>query len=144
MRGRSTASSGGSTRTRTTSTSLRKRWGCLRPVRAQPPKPTAGPLIEREPSSGAPLPNVTRPAVWNASSRLTDEVSPTLRYLGARNPTGPGDMHTDSAEVFARTDICWPAPGSRTNTRFSPGRTGTLVSGPSGSDIVSDPSLLAR
>ena len=65
-------------------------------------------------------------------------------YFGATNPTGPDAMHTDNAAVLARTPIASPAPGSRTNTRLRPGRTGTLTSGPSDSDIVSDPSLLAR
>ena len=57
---------------------------------------------------------------------------------------GPEAMHSDMAAVFARTVTASPAPGSRTNTRFSPGRTGTLTSGPSDSDIVIEPSVLAR
>ena len=35
-------------------------------------------------------------------------------------------MHNDSAVVFARTVIASPAPGSRANTRLSPGCTGTF------------------
>src|SRR6202022_1262159 len=65
-------------------------------------------------------------------------------YRGATNPTGPEAIHTDNAAVFARTVIASPAPGSRTKTRFSPGLTGTFVSLPSESDIVIEPSLLAR
>jgi hypothetical protein len=53
-------------------------------------------------------------------------------------------MHTDSAAVFARTSMASPAPGSRTKTRFNPGLTGTFVSVPADSDIVIEPSPLAR
>ncbi len=65
-------------------------------------------------------------------------------YLGATNPTGPDATHTDSAAVFARTVIASPAPGSRTKTRLSPGRTGTLTSRPSVNATISEPSELAR
>lgn len=65
-------------------------------------------------------------------------------YLGARNPTGPGEMQTDSAAVLACTEIDCPAPGSRTKTRFRPGRTDTFTSGPSARAMVKEPSLLAR
>ena len=58
--------------------------------------------------------------------------------------TGPDAMHNDSAVVLARTVIALPAPGSLAKTRLSPGRTGTLTSGPSDSDTVIEPSLLAR
>ena len=80
----------------------------------------------------------------NPVSTLTCSLSQPDDYRGATNPTGPAAMHTDNAAVFARTSIASPAPGSRTKTRLSPGRTGTFVSVPSDSDIVIEPSLLAR
>jgi hypothetical protein len=99
------------------------------------------------PGCGVPSPNVCRAfdhVDKNAFSTLTSSLSQPPDYRGATNPTGPAAMHTDNAAVFARTLIASPAPDSRTKTRFSPGRTGTFVSMPSDSDIVSDPSLLAR
>ncbi len=63
---------------------------------------------------------------------------------GSTYPTGPAATHTLSAVVFARTCTASPAPGSRTNTRLSPGCTGTRAAEPSDNDIVNEPSLLAR
>jgi hypothetical protein len=89
---------------------------------------------------------VAKSAFQHAHSRtsLICPLSQPADYRGATNPTGPTATHTDNAAVFARTLIASPAPGSRTKTRFSPGLTGTFVSVPSDSDIVIDPSLLAR
>jgi hypothetical protein len=67
-----------------------------------------------------------------------------LIHAGATKPTGPDARHNASAAVLARTVIVSPAPGSLAKTRLSPGCTGTLTSGPSDSDNVIEPSLLAR
>ena len=68
---------------------------------------------------------------FNPVSRTSvmDPPSHGIDHSGARYPTGPDAMQTDSAAVFARTLMASPAPGSRTKTRLSPGCTGTLCLG---------------
>jgi len=85
---------------------------------------------------------------WQRAGRSPISSTPLIydsfAQAGARKPTGPTRCTTTAAVVLARTVIASPAPGSLANTRLSPGRTGTLTSGPSDSDTVIEPSLLAR
>ena len=95
-------------------------------------------------------PNSERALGQHAGKQLAEDLDTLLThichvnqsrtcYFGATNPTGPDATHGESHRVGPHVDRIACA-GKPHEQPIRPGRTGTLTSGPSVSDMMSDPS----